>query len=515
VETATLTIDPAFTVAPVNRRLFGSFVEHMGRCVYTGIYEPGHPSADADGFRTDVLELVRELGVSLVRYPGGNFVSGYDWQDGVGPREQRPRTAELAWQTVESNQVGTDEFLAWCGRAGVEPMLAVNLGTRGVAEAVALLEYCNAETGTRYADLRAANGHPEPYGVRIWCLGNEMDGPWQIGNRSPQEYAGLAEQAARAMKRLQPDLELVACGSSGPRIATFGQWESEVLQRCGEVAEHISLHAYYGPHGDLDSFLACSADMERYIHAVVATADAVAARRQSRTRTTLSFDEWNVWFAVGGSEETTDPDDDVSTALRSPDAPQRLAEDAYGPIDAVVVGSMLMVLLRNADRVAMACLAQLVNVIAPIMTEPGGPAWRQSIFHPFALTSRHARGTVLQTASHGPTIDTPAWGRVDQLLSTATWDSESGDLAIWLVNRSPAEPLQVQIQLADAAAHATPWHLREHLTLSDGSADASGDRRDAPAPTRVQTTTVADRTVRCTLPAGSWHLVRLAQSPTA
>ena len=502
-------------MAPVRRRLFGSFVEHMGRCVYTGIYEPGHPSADADGFRGDVLELVRELGVTLVRYPGGNFVSGHDWQDAVGPREQRPRVVELAWSTTEPNQVGTDEFMTWCARADVEPMLAVNLGTRGVAEAVSLLEYCNSSTGTRYADQRAANGHPEPYGVRVWCLGNEMDGPWQIGRKTPVEYAALAEQTARAMKRLDPGVELVACGSSGPRIETFGTWERTVLERTGDVTEHISLHAYYEPvDGDIDSFLACGEDMGRYIDAVVATADAVAAQRQSRTRTTLSFDEWNVWYASRHSayelEESAERGREQGRA--DPEWPRRLAEDAYDLTDAVVVGSMLITLLQHADRVAMACQAQLVNVLAPIMTRPGGPAWRQTIFHPFALTARHARGSVLRAAVTGPRIDTRAWGEVDQLQATATWDEESGDLLVLAVNRSRTEPLDLRVEIGGAADELTGMELIEHLVLADEDPSATNTEQapDRVVPRPATGTSVSERTVSAALPAASWHLIRLS-----
>src|SRR5215216_338402 len=211
---ARLVVDPAFVVGALDRRLFGSFVEHMGRCVYTGIYEPGHATADPDGFRQDVLELVRELGVTAVRYPGGNFVSNYDWEDGVGPKGERPRRLDLAWRAIEPNQFGTDEFVAWSRKANVEPIWAVNLGTRGIKEAVELLEYCNLPAGTELPDRRVANGTPEPHGIKVWCLGNEMDGPWQIGHKTAEEYARLAEETANAMRRVDPGIELVACGSS-------------------------------------------------------------------------------------------------------------------------------------------------------------------------------------------------------------------------------------------------------------------------------------------------------------
>ncbi len=377
---ARVVIDPAARVGPVERRLFGSFVEHLGRCVYTGIYEPGHPTADEDGFRGDVLALTQELGVSVVRYPGGNFVSNYRWEDGVGPRDRRPVRRDLAWRTIETNEIGVDEFIKWTGRAGVEPMLAVNLGTRGVAEALDLLEYANHPAGTTLSDQRVANGAPDPHGVRLWCLGNELDGPWQTGHKTAAEYGRLAAETARAMRQAEPDLELVACGSSHSSMPTFGSWEATVLEEAYDVVDYVSLHAYYEEFdGDPGSFLASAVDMDRFIDAVTATADHVRAKLGASKRIDLSFDEWNVWYLSRFQNEGPEPG--------WPIAP-RLIEDRYSVTDAVVVGSLLISLLRHADRVAVACLAQLVNAIAPIMTEPGGPAWRQTTFHPFAATSR-------------------------------------------------------------------------------------------------------------------------------
>ena len=280
MSTASFTVDPGFAVGAVDDRVFGSFVEHLGRCVYTGIYEPGHPTADDNGFRGDVLALVRELGVTTVRYPGGNFVSGYDWEDGVGPRAERPVRLDLAWRSIETNQFGTDEFLRWTALAGVEPMLAVNLGTRGVDEARALVEYCNHPGGTTRSDLRAGNGHAAPYGVPLWCLGNEMDGPWQIGQKTATEYGRLAAEAGKAMKLVDPSIELVACGSSGRAMPTFGAWEAQVLEQCYDAVDYISLHAYYDPEEtDVDSFLASSVDMLAFIGSVVATCTTRARRR--------------------------------------------------------------------------------------------------------------------------------------------------------------------------------------------------------------------------------------------
>ncbi|MDQ1171873.1 alpha-N-arabinofuranosidase [Microbacterium testaceum] len=367
---ARLTVDPRFPIGAVRRRLFGGFVEHLGRHVYDGIYEPGHAEADEQGFRRDVLELVRELGVSMIRYPGGNFVSGFRWEDSVGPREQRPRRLDLAWHSTETNEVGLHEFADWLDKAGSELMLAVNLGTRGVLEALDLLEYSNVPGGTALSQQRIDNGRAEPFDVRVWCLGNEMDGPWQLGHRSADDYGTLAAQTAKGMRQMDPSIELVVCGSSGAAMPTFGEWEREVLTHTYDDVDMISCHAYYQEHdGDIDSFLASAVDMDRFIEAVVATADHVGAVRGSDKKIDISFDEWNVWYI--DRVEAVKP-----TAIDDWPIAPRLLEDVYSAVDAVVFGSLLILLLTHADRVASASLAQLVNVIAPIMTEPGGPAWR-------------------------------------------------------------------------------------------------------------------------------------------
>jgi alpha-N-arabinofuranosidase len=493
---ARLVVDPAFVVGAVDRRLFGSFVEHMGRCVYTGIYEPGHPAADADGFRGDVLDLVRELGVTAVRYPGGNFVSNYDWEDGVGPKDQRPRRLDLAWRAIEPNQFGTDEFVAWAGKAGVEPVWAVNLGTRGIKEAVELLSYTNLPAGTELPDRRVANGHEAPYGIKVWCLGNEMDGPWQIGHKTAEEYARLAEETANAMRRVDPDLELVACGSSNGGMPTFGEWERIVLERTYELVDHISLHAYYEPRdGDQTSFLAAAEDMDRMISSVIATTDHVKALKRSQKEITLSFDEWNVW-------RQQDFPGELGLGIREVGP---LIEDTYTVDDAVVVGSLLITLLRHADRVKIACLAQLVNVIGPIRTEPGGRSWRQSIFHPFALTAKYAGPTVLQTAiSDAPQIDTKAFGRVPALWSTATYDEKTGEIAIFVVNRSETDKVDLEIPVGGLK-------VAQHLALYDDDRTAvnTADDPDRVVPRVIEGTEIVDGVCTATLPPASWHLIQL------
>src|SRR4029079_17650153 len=250
-------LDRDFAIGSTDRRLFGAFVEHLGRCVYDGIYEPGHPTADGKGFRGDVLKLVKELAPTIMRYPGGNFVSGYNWEDGVGPVEKRPRRLDLAWKSTEPNTFGTNEFADWCKLAGIEPMLAVNLGTRGPDEARDLIEYCNHPSGTRLSDLRREHGWEKPHDIKFWCLGNEMDGPWQMGSKTATEYGRIAYEAAKLMRLTDPTIELAACGSSGRTMATYGEWERIVLEHTFDQVEFISLHTYINDYaGDTAALIA-------------------------------------------------------------------------------------------------------------------------------------------------------------------------------------------------------------------------------------------------------------------
>jgi alpha-N-arabinofuranosidase len=492
--TASLTVDPGAVIGPINRRLFGSFVEHLGRSVYDGIYEPAHPSADADGFRRDVTELVRELGVTTIRYPGGNFVSGFRWEDSVGPRESRPRRLDLAWHSTETNEVGLHEFSGWLDGIGSELMLAVNLGTRGVQEALDLLEYTNLAAGTALADLRAANGHPAPFGVSMWCLGNEMDGPWQLGHLSADDYGKLAAKTASAMRQFDPSLELVVCGSSSASMPTFGEWERVVLGHTYDDVDYISCHAYYEDKGDRASFLASGVNMDRFIESVVATADHVKAVRRSEKTINLSFDEWNVWY-----NERFEKVDKIQGVDNWPIAP-RLLEDVYTVTDAVVFGSLLISLLKHADRVTSASLAQLVNVIAPIMTEPGGAAWRQTTFFPFAATSANARGSAVRVRIDSPRYDTAEYGSVPVIDAVATRDPETGRTAIYVVNRSE-EPVSLELDLGSVIAASV-----SASTLSDADPDAANtrDHQDRVRPAANESLVVDGTRLRVELPGISW-----------
>ena len=503
-------------IGDTDPRLFGAFVEHLGRCVYGGIHEPGHKTADKQGFRHDVLALVRELGPTIMRYPGGNFVSGYNWEDGVGPVSGRPRRLDLAWMSTEPNTFGTNEFIDWCRLANIEPMLAVNLGTRGGDAARALVEYCNHPKGTALSDLRRKHGWEQPHDVRFWCLGNEMDGPWQMEMKTADEYGRIAVEAAKMMKWIDPRIELAACGSSGRNMPTFGAWEDRVLQHSFGHVEYISLHTYINNYAsDTPALLASPDLMDGFIEEVVAIADSVAARAHSTKRIMLSFDEWNVWYRTRRSSE-------VRVKPGWPVAPPIL-EEIYSMEDALAFGGMCISLLNHADRVKVACLAQLVNVIAPIMTETGGPAWRQTIFHPFAQMSHFGRGRVLRAEIDSPTYAANYYDprgtsdlyfplpAVPYLKLAAVEDPETGAVTLFALNRHLEQPMTLQVTLP---GFGTPLPI-EALQLRHSNLKATNTRdkpnRVSPVPLK-EVTAGADR-VHATLAPASWNMIRLARQP--
>jgi len=501
---ARIAIDPGLVISPVRRGTFGSFVEHLGRCVYTGIFEPGHPQADEQGFREDVLALVREMGVSTVRYPGGNFVSGYKWEDGVGPADERPTRLDLAWHSVDTNAFGLNEFMAWTKKAGVEPMMAVNLGTRGIAESLDLLEYSNFPGGTELSERRRSHGADAPHDIRFWCLGNEMDGPWQLGHKTAYEYGRLAAETARGMRQMYPDLTLVACGSSSSNMPTFGEWEQTVLTEAYNEVDMVSAHAYYREEDDLPSFLASADDMDHFVASVVATADAVGAKLKSKKKINISFDEWNVWY-----HEEENP---VLAAGGKWEVAPHLEEDVYTVADAVVVGSLLISLLRNSDRVHSASQAQLVNALSPILTEKNGRAWRQTTFHPFALTSRYASGDVLRVDIDSPTYKNARYGDSAVIDSVATYDAEAGELTVFVVNRSTDQ--STRVALATSGLGSVRVLDAQTLSHEDVHWRASADDAHTFGPENNGTVAIDDDgTVSVDLPAVSWSVIRLTVDP--
>jgi alpha-N-arabinofuranosidase len=512
--TTRVVIDTDRQIAPLSHELFGSFLEQLGRAIYEGVYEPGSKFADEHGFRTDVMKEVRELGVPIVRWPGGNFVSGYHWLDGVGPKDKRPTVLDRAWDTLETNQFGTNEFMEWARLAGTEPLMGLNFGTGSAEDAAALVEYCNVAGGTKWSELRRAHGYSEPYGVKFWCVGNEMDGPWQIGHMPARDYGLKATDAARQMRAIDPTIKLIACGSSGPFMPTYIDWDRTVLEECYEEVDGISLHHYWGnteeTNHDSQTYMAMNLAMDRQIREIASVCDTVRAQKRSGKQLWLSFDEWNVWYRARGG--------DFADGHRKPHP--HLLEEPYNLEDALLVGGLANSLIRHSDRVKVACLAQLVNVIAPIATDENG-ILRHTIYYPYAWALKYARGRALDLEPEGPGylvatlgrpiesigLPIPGFGEVPWVDIAATIDAENKAAALFLFNRNLDKPQEVEVVWRDV----TPSAVNAFMTMTGPDLKAGNTFAD---PKRVLPQTLerpkAGARMTLQLPARSYSVLSLA-----
>jgi alpha-L-arabinofuranosidase len=493
--TARVTLDNERTIGAISPLLFGGFAEHMGRCVYQGMYDPGSPQADERGFRRDVQAALREMRISVLRYPGGNMLSGYDWRDGVGPKEQRPRRRELAWQSIETNQFGTNEFIDYCRATDIQPMLGVNLGTGTIADAAALVEYCNAPAGTFYADMRVKHGYAEPHAVQYWCVGNEMDGPWQIGHLEADEYARKAREAAKMMHWQDASLKLVACGSSNTVLPTYPEWDRVVLETCWEHVDYLALHYYAQNYeNDTASYLAMSAQFESHLDTLAGLLRYVKSKRRSKHDVFLSWDEWNVWYK------------DTSGKGGWKEAPP-LSEEVYNLEDALVVAQWMNVFLRRCDVLKIACLAQIVNTISPLTTTPEG-LLRQTTFYPFVMVSNHAAGQALEPLTIAPQYDTKRYGPMPLLDVSASYDQANDRGAVFIVNRSQHEAVTTDIGWQGAAPRQVAAAYQ--LSGSDPKAVNTFEQPNLIASKQLDGLRVEDRRITLRLPPLSFTVVTTA-----
>lgn len=427
-------------IGVIEKTVFGSFVEHLGRAVYNGVYEPTHPTADENGFRKDVLDTISDMGVSIIRYPGGNFVSGYDWKKAIGPKEDREEVIDLAWIAIEPNKVGVDEFLPFAEKVGAEPMMAVNLGTGSMQDVSDLVQYCNLTDQGMWAKKRIANGRALPYNVKYWCLGNEMDGSWQVCSKSAEDYSKLAVDAAKIIKWISPQAKTVACGSCSPLSQTFPSWDKTVLHTAFDYIDYISMHAYYTyPTKDhsLSEFLASGRNFDDYIKCGIKLIKEEKRRRKSNKEIYLSVDEWNVWHTFDGSGNRQ-----KDWAYGLP-----LLENNYDMADALVFTELLLTLINNADYVKIGCLAQLVNVIAPILTQNDGAVLKQTTYYPFAkIANAFAGCTALKTQSKLPTYKSKKYGKANGVYHTVAYDESANAYRVVIVNVTEND-LQIEIQM--------------------------------------------------------------------
>ena len=499
---ARVTANRDYTIARIDDRVYSAFLEHLGRAIYTGIHEPDHPTADANGMRRDVIDLCKALNIPYVRYPGGNFVSAYNWEDGVGPREQRPTRLDLAWHTSESNAVGVHEFADWCDAVGTKMMLAINLGSRGLDEARNFVEYVNGPTGSYWGDLRKKNGRADPFNVDLWCLGNEMDGPWQVGHKTADEYGRLANEVAKTLRAFDKKLQLVVCGSSHSNMPTYPEWERIVLEHTYDSVDYISLHMYFANReNNTNNYLALNHKLDRYISTVESTINVVKANKRSKHDVAISFDEWNVWYHSNAQDRAI-----LEGNAGWPHAP-RLLEDIYNFEDVLQVGLILNTFIRKSNIVRIACIAQLVNVIAPIMTEPGGAAWRQTIYYPYYFASVFGRGNALQLAVSCPGYDSEHDDNVPWIDVAGVHDDAGGTLTFFAVNRHPTETITAEVALQGFGAGQVIDH--QVMTHADLRATNTLAAQLNVVPRAGSGAGVADGTLTVTLPPHSYQMIRV------
>ncbi|MDK2808719.1 MAG: alpha-L-arabinofuranosidase [Clostridiales bacterium] len=484
-------INKYFYIGEIDPRIYGSFVEHMGRVIYTGIYEPEHPLADEDGFRKDVIEAVKNLGITSIRYPGGNFVSAYNWEDGVGPKEERPRRVELAWRAIETNAFGTNEFMKWMKKINAEPMLAVNLGLGGIKDAVQYLEYCNFPNGTKYSDMRISHGVTLPYQVKTWCLGNEMDGPWQIGHKTASEYGRIAQETAKAMKVMDPSIELVSCGSSLNTMDTFPEWEAQTLDYTYEYVDYISLHQYFaGQDMGTEKFLAQADQMDEYIKTVASTCEYIKAKKRSDKSLNISFDEWGVW--AYDCSETVKQCNEVEWQIAPP-----ISEMIYTFEDSLLFAGMLLALLKNVNCVKMACQSLLTNVSATIMTEKGGGIWLQPTYFPFAQVAKHGHGLVLDSRKNqkNKSID-----------SVVVYHEAINEMVLFVINRSLCEDIEIEYTLQGFEGKTV---LEHSLMECEDPKMTNAINHEAIKPRNVSYTQIKNGNVYSNIVKLSWNMIRI------
>ena len=499
---AQVTAHKNFTIAKIDERIYSAFLEHLGRAIYTGIYEPGHPTADENGMRGDVAELVRDLKIPFVRYPGGNFVSAYNWEDGIGPKDQRPVRLDLAWHTSDANQVGVHEFSQWCDTVGTQMMLAINLGSRGLDEARNFVEYVNGPVGSHWGDLRAKNGRTEPFDCRLWCLGNEMDGPWQVGHKTADEYGRLANEVAKTLRAFDKGLELIVCGSSNSDMKTYPEWERIVLEHTYENVDHISLHMYFANREKkTGNYLALSEKLERYIDTIESTIKLVKANKRSKHDVYISFDEWNVWYHSNAQDRAI-----LEGNEGWPHAP-RLLEDIYNFEDVLQVGLILNTFIRKSNVVKIACIAQLVNVTAPIMTDPMGAAWRQTIYYPYYFASVYGRGTALNLAQSGPVYKAELADEVRFVDVAGVHDETEGTLTFFVVNRHEHEAMDLDLALEGFGAGTVIDH--QVMVHADLEAVNTAVNPMAVAPTKGTGAAVTGGRLTASLPPLSYQMLRV------
>ena len=502
-----------YTIGTIDKRIYSSFLEHLGRAVYEGVYEPEHPDADENGFRQDVINLVSDLNMPAVRYPGGNFVSAFNWEDSIGPKDDRPTRLDLAWKSKETNEFGLNEFVLWCKKVKTEPIYAINLGTKGVDSARNVIEYCNHPSGSYWSDLRIKHGFKEPHNIKMWCLGNEMDGEWQVGHKTAHEYGRLAHEAAKAMRLFDKNIELVACGSSSDTMSTYPEWEREVLDITYDSVDYISMHKYWsnsdirsddreiGKHSTTN-YLSNSIGLQKYITDVESTINFIKSKKRSNKDVKISFDEYQPWY-----HSIKFMNEHLNSDIKDWPKAHPILEDQYNLLDCLLVGTVLNTFINNSHIVKIACMAQLVNVIPAISTVKNGISWRQSVYYPLYFASLYGRGESLQLKIVSPKYSSDIADDANYIDASAVINNEEKKLSFFIVNRSEKENVQLNFDLHNLHIHKiTDQQIINHQNVYISN---TKDNPNAIIPKKTNIVSLQNDELNADMPALSYLFVYL------
>jgi alpha-N-arabinofuranosidase len=496
--------DKNFVIGRVSDLMFGQYFEPIGRCTHEGMYEPDHPSANAKGWRQDVLELVKGLNISCFRYPGGNLTATYRWEDGVGPKDKRPRRMELAWESIEDNSVGTNEYIEYAKDLGAETLMTFNMGTRGIEAAVDLVEYCNYPEGTYLSDMRRSHGCEAPHNIRYWCVGNEVEGEWQLAQSRAEDYGWQCRQVAKAVKRMDSANQLIAAGSSNNSMPTYIDWDLRVLDDAYEYIDGLAIHCYTDRHeGDTTShYLAHTKNLEQYLQAIEGVCKAVKSKKKGKKDIWLSIDEWNVQSYEIVALKADRPKRGIKPWMAHPP----IIEQVYTMEDALALGLQFIVYYRHCNSIKIACMALLVNCLAPIMTKKGGPAWRQPTYYPFMHCSKYGRGTALSTVIDCETYHDEQYGDVPFVEGIVILNETAKELSFFAVNKHE-EPCGCVLALQGFEGCG----VIEHIVLSHNDLFAvnTAEDQDNVKPHLQEGGVITGGELRVKFEKYSWNVVRI------
>jgi alpha-N-arabinofuranosidase len=497
-------VNKKFVVGMVSDLMFGHYFEPLGRCTHEGMYEPDHPTANAKGWRRDVLDLVKAMNITCFRYPGGNLTATYRWEDGVGPREKRPTRMELAWVSIEDNSIGINEYIDYVKNLNAETLMTFNMGTRGVEAAIDLVEYCNYPGGTYLSDLRRSHGYEEPHNIKYWCIGNETDGEWQIAQARPDDYAWLCKQTGKAIKRMCPQYQVIAAGSSHRHMETVIDWDYKLLDEAWDYIDGLAVHAYTDrrENDSTKHYLAHTLSLEQYLLGIEGVCKAIKLKKHSNKDIWLSLDEWNVQSYEIVHLQADRPKRGIRPWMVHPP----IIEQIYTMEDALAVGLQFIVYYRHCGSIKIACMSLLVNCLAPIMTEKGGPAWVQPTYYPFVHCSKYGRGKVLETVIECETYDDDEYRGASPYVEGVVVENSDTEITLFVVNKH-----EESCEIFCALQGFEDYRLIEHIVLSheDIFAVNTAKDQDKVKPHIQEGGAIANGELRVTLAKYSWNVVRM------